>query len=147
MPYVWALYVCIPDKSEVWQGMLAQAAALTIPALLIAKPLDAIPAIHHILHTCVWRAVTLQILLLFALCVPVQFYVGRDFFRAAGSALVRERERERERDATSFVPPAVRWSSTYLSSSPNPSAYARKPTPHSLVRNLASSVPRPVCLC
>ena len=97
MPYVWALYVCIPDKSEVWQGMLAQAAALTIPALLIAKPLDAIPAIHHILHTCVWRAVTLQILLLFALCVPVQFYVGRDFFRAAGSALVRERERERER--------------------------------------------------
>jgi Cu+-exporting ATPase len=67
--------------------MLSQAAWLTIPALLIAKPLDTIPVIHDLLHTCVWRAVNLQILLLFALCVPVQFYVGRDFFRAAANAL------------------------------------------------------------
>ena len=70
-----------------WQRLLAHSAALTAPAFLLAGPLDHISSIHSLLHASVWRAVTVQILLVFALCAPVQFVIGGQFYQAAAKAI------------------------------------------------------------
>jgi len=48
-----------------------QAAALTIPAFLIAMPLDQIAPVHAFLHIRVWRAVTIQVKECVAVCCSV----------------------------------------------------------------------------
>ena len=67
-----------------WRGLFLRAAALTLPAFLIAKPLANVsPA----MHARVLGPVTLRIALLFLLTAPVQFGVGRCFYSAAWRSL------------------------------------------------------------
>jgi len=74
-------------EAEHWRLLFLRSAALTFPAYLIAMPLDHLPSLHLLFHTSLWRAFTVQHLLLLLLCAPVQFGIGRCFYIASYKAL------------------------------------------------------------
>eukprot|EP00293_Proteomonas_sulcata_P015879 CAMPEP_0184294430 /NCGR_PEP_ID=MMETSP1049-20130417/5628_1 /TAXON_ID=77928 /ORGANISM="Proteomonas sulcata, Strain CCMP704" /LENGTH=1275 /DNA_ID=CAMNT_0026602715 /DNA_START=545 /DNA_END=4372 /DNA_ORIENTATION=- len=74
-------------ESRRWRRRLAQAIAFTLPAFLIAMPLENVEPFESILMTKVFNGVTLQAVLLWALCTPVQFCIGSPFYSAAIKSL------------------------------------------------------------
>lgn len=77
------------SKSEVqkWKKLLLTALIFSLPATLIHMVLGYIPAVHMAMMTTVFNGVTVQMLLMFLLSTPVQFWVGKRYYIAAYKGL------------------------------------------------------------
>lgn len=77
------------SKSEVhkWRALLLSALLFSLPAMLIHMVLGYIPAVHHVLMTRIFNAITLKLLLMFLLATPVQFWIGKRYYVAAFKGL------------------------------------------------------------
>ena len=76
-------------ESEYWYKLFTRSLAFTVPLFLLSKIVPySSPGLHHILMAVVWGiGLPLHQVLKIALATPVQFWIGRRFYKGAYNSL------------------------------------------------------------